>query len=59
MVMRGALPVAATKRHCNAVTGAMVGLARSWSDADSLIAGLLDPACQMARADYIRSRLGG
>ena len=54
-----ALPVAATKRHCNAVTGAMVGLARSWSDADSLIAGLVDPECQMARADYIRSRLGG
>jgi enoyl-CoA hydratase/carnithine racemase len=53
------LPVAATKRHCNAVTAAMVGLERAWSDADSLIAGLVDPECQAARADYIKSRLGG
>jgi enoyl-CoA hydratase/carnithine racemase len=54
-----ALPVMATKRHCNAVTATMVGLARGWSDADSLIAGLVDPECQVARADYIKSRLGG
>lgn len=53
------LPVAATKRHCNAVTGAMVGMGRAWSDADSLIAGLVDPECQAARAEYIKARLGG
>lgn len=53
------LPVVATKRHCNAVTGAMIGLDRAWSDADSLIAGLLDGECQAARADYIKARLGG
>ena len=52
------LPVAATKRHTNAVTANMVGLDRAWSDADSLIGGLLDKECQVAREAYIKSRLG-
>jgi enoyl-CoA hydratase/carnithine racemase len=55
---RPAIPVAATKRHTNAVTSQMVGLARSWSDADSLIAALIDPECIAAREAYIKSRLG-
>ena len=52
-----ALPVFATKRHTNAVTANMVGIERAWSDADGLIAGLLDPECADARAAYIQSRL--
>ena len=52
-----AQPVLATKRHTNAVTANMIGLDRSWSDADSLIAGLLDPECTQAREAYIKSRL--
>lgn len=52
-----ALPVFATKSHSNAVTANMVGINRSWSDADSLIAGLLDPECAEAREAYIKSRL--
>ena len=50
------LPVAATKRHTNAVTAQMVGAARAWSDADSLIAGLLDPECNAAREAYFKNR---
>jgi len=50
--------VAATKRHTNAVTANMVGLDRAWSDADSLIGGLLDKECQSGREAYIKSRLG-
>jgi enoyl-CoA hydratase/carnithine racemase len=54
---RPAFPVFATKRHTNAVTANMVGMNRSWSDADSLIGGLLDPECSAARDAYIKSRL--
>ena len=51
-----ALPVAATKAHVNAVTAQMVGAMRAWSDADSLIGGLLDPECEAARQAYIKAR---
>lgn len=51
-----ALPVAATKQHVNAVTAQMVGAARAWSDADSLIGGLLDPECEAARQAYVKAR---
>lgn len=50
------LPVAATKQHVNAVTAQMVGAARAWSDADSLIGGLLDPECEAARQAYVKAR---
>jgi len=40
----------------DAVTAAQVGLARSWSDADSLLGGLLDPECEAARARYLERR---
>jgi enoyl-CoA hydratase/carnithine racemase len=53
-----AIPVFATKRHTNAVTGQMVGLDRSWSDADSLVAALYDAECTAAREAYVKSRLG-
>lgn len=53
---RPAMPVAATKRHVNAVTAQMVGTMRSWSDADGLVGGLLDPECEEARQAYVKAR---
>ncbi|WP_008294001.1 enoyl-CoA hydratase/isomerase family protein [Congregibacter litoralis] len=53
---RPAFPVQATKRHVDAVTANQVGLGRSWSDADSLLAGLMDPECQEARERYVKDR---
>lgn len=50
------IPVAATKQHTNAVTAEMLGMARSWSDADSLVAALIDPDCAAAREAYIRAK---
>lgn len=50
------MPVAATKRHVNAVTAQMVGAMRAWNDADGLIGGLLDPECGTAREAYISKR---
>jgi len=49
-------PVAVTKRHVNAVTSQMVGDMRSWSDADSLIAAIVDPECMQARDSYMAAR---
>lgn len=49
-------PIAATKRHVDAITAAQVGLDRSWSDADSLLSGLSDPQCSAARERYIAER---
>ncbi|MDA0993689.1 MAG: enoyl-CoA hydratase/isomerase family protein [Proteobacteria bacterium] len=49
-------PVAVTKRHVNAVTSQMTGTMRSWSDADSLLASMIDPECQSAREAYLVSR---
>lgn len=53
---RPVMPVATTKAHVNAVTAQMVGTMRAWSDADSLIGGLLDPECSSAREAYIKAR---
>ncbi len=49
-------PVEATKRHVDAVTRTQVGLDRSWADADSLLAGLMDPECDAARQRYLASK---
>ncbi len=46
----------ATKRHVDAVTSAMVGLDRSWGDADSLAFAFRDPACNEARTAYLAKR---
>jgi enoyl-CoA hydratase/carnithine racemase len=58
ITQRPAFPIQATKRHVDAVTATQVGLARSWSDADSLLAGLLDPECIDAREQYLKARSG-
>lgn len=49
-------PVEATKQHVNAVTSQMVGTMRGWSDADSLIAAIVDPECSAAREIYMAAR---
>ena len=48
-------PVQATKRHVDAVTANQVGLDRSWADADSLIAALMNPENVAARERYLAS----
>lgn len=45
--------VLATKRHTNAVTEQMVGLSRSWSDADGLSVALRDPESRAAQEAYV------
>ena len=50
---KAAIPLFATKRHVNAVTGQIVGTARSWSDADGLVTALGDPECAEARRRYL------
>jgi enoyl-CoA hydratase/carnithine racemase len=49
-------PVSATKRHVNAITSQMTGTMRSWSDADSLLAAMLDPECMASRDAYLNAR---
>lgn len=58
VALRPAFPVQATKRHVDAVTATQIGLTRSWADADSLLAGLMDPECDEARARYLAARRG-
>lgn len=53
---RPAFAVQATKRHVNAITAAQVGIERSWADADSLLAGLIDPEGSAARQRYLAGR---
>jgi enoyl-CoA hydratase/carnithine racemase len=50
---KSALTLSATKRHTNAVTEGMVGTARAWSDADSLVTALHDPESRAAAAAYL------
>lgn len=49
----------ATKRHTNAVVEQMVGTARSWADADGLIAALSDAEGQAAAKRYLERLRGG
>jgi enoyl-CoA hydratase/carnithine racemase len=42
-----------TKRHVNAITDQMVGSARSWADADGMVAAFQDVESQQIRRDYL------
>jgi enoyl-CoA hydratase/carnithine racemase len=53
------LALLASKRHVNAVTEQMVGTARSWSDADGLVAALGDPDGRDSAARYLARMRGG
>lgn len=50
---KSAFTLTATKRHTNAVTEGMVGTARAWNDADSLVTALRDPDSRAAGAAYL------
>ena len=50
---KSALTLSATKRHTNAVTEGMVGTARAWNDADSLVTALRDPESRAVAAAYL------
>ena len=56
LVAKPALSLLATKAHTNAVTESMVGTGRSWSDADGLAAGFLDPEGAEVRRRYLEQR---
>jgi hypothetical protein len=45
-----------TKQHVDAVTAQMVGLGRSWADADSLVTAFVDEECTQARKAYLESK---
>ncbi|MGH9057274.1 MAG: enoyl-CoA hydratase/isomerase family protein [Acidimicrobiales bacterium] len=50
---KSAFTLTATKRHTNAVTEGMVGTARAWNDAGSLVTALRDPDSRAAGAAYL------
>jgi enoyl-CoA hydratase/carnithine racemase len=54
LVDKSALTLTATKRHTNAVTEGMVGTARAWNDADSLVSALGDAESRAAGAAYLK-----
>lgn len=54
LIGKSALTLTATKRHTNAVTESMVGTARAWNDADSLVTALHDPESREAAAAYLK-----
>ena len=51
-------PVAATKRHVNAVAAGMSQAGRSWADADGLLASIADPEARAAAAAYLQRMRG-
>ena len=53
LVARSALTLQATKVHVNAVSAGMVGTARAWNDADSLVTALRDPDSRATAAAYL------
>jgi len=56
LLARSSLTLRATKAHVNAVTEGMVGTARAWNDADSLVSAQRDPESREAAAAYLESR---
>jgi len=53
LIDKSALTLTATKRHTNAVTEGMVGTARAWNDADSLVNALRDPESRAVATRYL------
>jgi enoyl-CoA hydratase/carnithine racemase len=53
LLTKSPLTLRATKRHVDAVTRQMVGLDRSWADADSLVSALRDPASRETAKAYL------
>ena len=55
LTAKAALAVLSTKRHVDAVTAGMVGIDRSWADADGLALALGDPECRAAGERYVEA----
>ena len=53
LLTKSPLTLHSTKRHVDAVTRQMVGLDRSWADADSLVAVLRDPESRASAKAYL------
>jgi enoyl-CoA hydratase/carnithine racemase len=53
LLTKSPLTLRSTKRHVDAVTRQMVGLDRSWADADSLVAALRDPESRTSAKAYL------
>lgn len=53
LLTKSPLTLHSTKRHVDAVTRQMVGLDRSWADADSLVAALRDPESRASAKAYL------
>jgi enoyl-CoA hydratase/carnithine racemase len=53
LATKAALPIRDTKQHVDAVTSAMVGRDRAWSDADALVTALHDPESRAAAIRYL------
>ena len=58
LARKAAYPLFATKRHVNAVTDQMLGMVRSWSDADGLVTAIADEECGTLRRAYLANRRG-
>ena len=58
LVAKPRYAVEATKSGTNAVSAQMVGLARSWNDAEALLAGLRDPEGRAAAERYLSAHRG-
>jgi enoyl-CoA hydratase/carnithine racemase len=55
LIGKSAFALTVTKRHTNAVTEGIVGTARAWNDADSLVTALRDRESRAAGAAYLNS----
>jgi enoyl-CoA hydratase/carnithine racemase len=55
LVGKPTLALTATKRHTNAVAEGMVGTARAWNDADSIVTALGDPESRAAAGAYLKA----
>ena len=53
LLTKSSLTLRATKHHVDAVTRQMVGLDRSWADADSLVSALRDPESRESAKAYL------
>jgi enoyl-CoA hydratase/carnithine racemase len=54
LVAKSAYTLSATKAHVNAVTAQMVGVDRSWADADGLVVAQRDPDSRAVAENYLR-----
>lgn len=54
LAAKAPIALQATKRHVASVADSMVGMARAWNDADSLVVAQRDPVGRAAAAAYLQ-----